>query len=377
MPYPRTYQVLIVCHAFWEGLSRLPALLHRAECQVHVFGPPGNYVARSRFTQRHHWCSADADTAVNELQTHLTNTDITYDWIVIGDDPLLYALEKRRSEGWVQALFPSRNMDDGIDFITSKTHFIQRCQEHDIRVPAFNVCHDQPSLAAAAQQLGWPLVIKEAQGFAGLTVSIANNRAELNNIRCDEGVIAQQFIEGRVGSAAAIYCHGQLIAWFSYYRARTWGELGPSAAVEFRYFPELEQILSKLGQLSGFHGMCGVDFIEQHATGEIVLLEQNFRPTLTMDLGRYVGVDFVAAIRLMLEQGQMPSADITVFQQNRDITDVVPLFPQDVFRALDARDKKGLCHWMLHPRWWREMNWHEPGLLIFNLRQIVKKWLQR
>ncbi|MFZ6774914.1 ATP-grasp domain-containing protein [Undibacterium sp. SXout7W] len=380
MAYPRTFQVLIVCHAFWEGLSRLPALLQKAGCGVHVFGPPGNYVGRSRFISHHHLCSSNADIAIAELQTHLSRADVVYDWIVIGDDPLLYALEKRRSEAWVQALFPSRQGHDGIDFITSKASFIQRCQEQGIRVPAFDICHDHHALTTAAQRLGWPLVVKEAQGYAGLTVSIAKSSADLSNIRCDDGVIAQQFIEGRVGSAAAIYRHGQLIAWFSYYRARTWGDLGPSAAVEFKYFPQLESMLRKLGQLSGFHGMCGIDFIEQQETGDIVLLEQNFRPTLTMDLGRYVDVDFVAAIQCMLARDQDAISSVSdaalLWQQSTTKKPVLPLFPQDVFRALDAGDMKGLFQWCIQPRWWREMNWHEPGLLLFNLRQIAKKCLK-
>ncbi len=52
---------------------------------------------------------------------------------------------------------------------------------------------------------------------------------------------------------------------------------------------------------------------------------------------------------------------------------VIPLFPQDVFRAIDAEDRRGLLKWCFYPLWWREMRWSEPFIMLLNLRHIIQK----
>ena len=364
-------RVLIVTYAHWEGLSRLPALLHKAGCEISVLGVPDNFPSYSCFVEHQFISPSDVDAVVADLNVHLQNQTEKYDWIVIGDDPLLYALEKRRNEAWLKTSFPTIAGAEGIDFITSKAVFIQRCKKAALSVPDFDLCSDRHELQAAGQRLGYPLVVKEAQGFAGLAVRIIEDEAALSGIHLQHQVIAQKFIQGRLASAAAIYRKGKPIAWFSYYRSRTWGDCGPSAAIEFKVFPSLEKILVQLGELSGFHGLCGVDFIEQETTGELVLLEQNFRPTLTMDLGSRVGVDFAKAIGILLRAGADSEAHPPM--QNDAAKRVVPLFPQDVFRAIDAGDRRGLLKWILYPLWWREMHWKEPFIMFLNLRHIILK----
>ena len=367
-------RVLIVCHAFWEGLSRLPYFLHQTGCEISVFGPPENYVSRSRFVRYCHYSSSQIDVAMNELQQHLSQVSKPYDFVLIGDDPVLYALERRREEAWVKEIFPSRAGMAGIDFITSKASFIQRCQQEKIAVPDFEICQDKVALLAAANRLAYPLVIKEAQGYAGLAVSIIADQQELELYPLDIPVIAQRYVSGRLGSAAVFYKNGQLLAWFSYYRARTWGALGPSAAIEFCYFPELQGILEKLGRLSGFHGACGVDFIHDVSSGGLVVLEQNFRPTLTVGLGQHAGVDSVAALASILGNVASFPAD---FHQDVTVSTLLPLFPQDVFRAIEDRDWRGLLAWCTHVTWWQEMNWREFKLCLFNWRQIIRRLFSR
>ncbi|MFZ6754428.1 ATP-grasp domain-containing protein [Undibacterium sp. Dicai25W] len=365
------YRVLIVTYAHWEGLSRLPALLHEAGCEISVLGVPDSFPTYSRFVKHQFISPNDVDAVVADLNVHLQGQKNKYDWIVIGDDPLLYALEKRRNEAWVKAIFPTIVGNRGIDFITSKSVFIQHCQKEQIVVPDFDLCSDFDELRAAGERLGYPIVLKDAQGFAGLAVHIVENEAALSKIHLQQQVIAQRFIYGRLASAAAIYREGKPIAWFSYYRSRTWGDLGPSAAIEFKVFPEIEKLLTQLGNLSGFNGLCGIDFIEQEETGQLVLLEQNFRPTLTMDLGRRVGVDFSKAIRILLNMDTSNGNHMPMQKEVRK--NIVPLFPQDVFRAIDAKDHRGLLKWLWYPLWWREMRWAEPFIMFLNLRHIILK----
>lgn len=365
------FQVLIVNTTIWEGLSRLPALLYRAGCEVSLIAPASSYVGRSGFVGTHLHAPEGADATLDFLQQHLANRARAYDWVVIGDDPLLYALGKRHDQPWAAALFPTCAAPDSVDFVLSKIVFIQQCRQAGVAVPDFQVCEDRVSLKHAGRRLGFPMVLKEAQGSAGSTVTVVANLMQLHSLKPAFPVLAQAFVPGKIGSASAVFNQGKLVCWFSYFRERTWGALGPSTAVRFQHLPPLDKMLSQLGALSGFHGLCGIDFIQHVQTGELVLLEQNFRPTLTMSLGRRVGVDVVLALYSLLS-GKVLHPPLI---QNPGDQSLVPLFPSDIFRALEYRDWRSLLRWVLTPRWWLEMSWRDPKLMVFNLCQIAQRVL--
>lgn len=302
------------------------------------------------------------------LQAHLAQHESIYAWIMIGDDPLMYALGKRRHETWAKALLPCAPDDRSIDFLVSKLDFLEQAANVGLPVPPFLVCSDVFALRAAADTLGYPLVVKEREGYGGKTVSIIEDSASLASLELNDAVIAQAFIPGTLGSASVYFDHGRLVGYFSYFRERTWGQKGASTAVVFHEFAELDAILGTLGRVSGFHGLCGIDFIQHAQTGQLVLLEQNFRPTLTALLGRRVGVNMSELIQKTLAG---IAFDCPV-KQSALTAASVPLFPMDVLRAIDERDLKGLIKWFVTPGWWPEMNWRDARLLRYNLKYILK-----
>lgn len=371
----KAYRVLIVNTAIWEGLSRLPYLLHRAGCHVSLMAPASSYVAHSGFVDQHFIAPSDPDATLDRLHQHLDTQATPYDWVIIGDDPLLYALGRRQHEAWVSRVFPAHFTPSSFAFVVSKIAFTTQCHAAGVVMPDFRICHDAHALTQAAEQLKFPLVLKSEQGFGGKAVFVIHDAQALATCPADYPLIAQAFIPGKTGSVAAIFSHGKLVCWFSYLRERTWGDLGPSAAVQFQYLPTLQPMLTQLGGLSGYHGLCGVDFIQHAQTGDIVLLEQNFRPTQTITLGKRVGVDFVSALRTLLAIDAKNHDDFAAYMgtQTAAIQTTVSLFPTDIFRAMDARDWTGLLRWLLKPSWWREMSWHDTKLLRFNLLQIVRR----
>ena len=379
------HNVLVVNTAVWEGLSRLPYLLHQAGCHVSLMAPESSYAARSGFVDHHFIAPSDPDAALDVLHHHLETQATPYDWVIMGDDPLLYALGRRQHEAWVSRVFPAHFTPNGLAFVVSKIAFITQCHAAGVAMPDFRVCHDTAALTQAAVQLKFPLVLKSEQGFAGNAVFVVPDAQALATCPAAYPLIAQAFVPGKTGSAAAIFNHGKLVCWFSYLRERTWGALGPSTAVKFQYMPELQPMLTKLGHLSGYHGLCGVDFIQHAQTGDIVLLEQNFRPTLTMNLGKRVGVDFASALHTLLTGGAKDHGDGAIdtgtqphppITQKETIQTTVPLFPTDVFRAIDDKDWAGLLRWLLKASWWRELSWHDIPLLRYNLKQIALRPLR-
>jgi hypothetical protein len=283
---------------------------------------------------------------------------------VIGDDPLLWELAKRRDQAWARALLPCSGSDDEINFIISKLAFMRGCATQGIPVPQSIICRSPDEVRAAASSIGFPLVLKQDQGYAGEGVQIIRSMQELEGLAMASEVLMQKFIIGQICSAAVLYRQGKLVGFFSYMRSRTWGALGASTAVRFRVFPELQKILEDLGRISNFDGQCGVDFMLERSTSKVLVLEQNFRPTLTMLLGKRVGADFSGILRTW---NAVPGQALT---QAPQIDSEVPFFPSDIVRAVSERDFKVLLRWLVDPFWMREMNWHDGKLLRHNCRYI-------
>lgn len=368
---PAAPRILILSHACWEGLSRLPAMLHAAGARVEVFGPAGNYPSLSRFATAKHTAPQAMESYLQALQEFLSRSAAP-DWIVIGDDTLWYALAERREQQWVQAIIQHAVPLSSLDFIVSKIVFSEKCQAAGIRMPAFKVCGNAAEAQQAATELGFPVVLKEAQGFAGLSVQILHTPESLAAADFSGPRIVQAFIWGKTLSACALYRHGELAGMFSYYRSRTWGSLGPSAAIRFKVFEGLTEMAQKLGQLSRFHGLCGLDLIESEEDGQWYLLEQNFRPTLTMDAGHLAGADLTGLLPL-LWSGNSQSENLPRLQ-NPACGQLEALFPQDFFRAIDERRRLQIAGWLLRPWRWR---WQEPGIMALNLRIAMRKLFNR
>jgi ATP-grasp domain len=331
---------------------------------VEAFASPKSFLAHSRFVRQLHAREANPSDFAEQLGEFVQRHGASYAKIIIGDDPLLWELAKRRGMPWARALLPCSGTDKEIDFIISKVDFIRDCMAHGIPVPPSIVCRSAEEVRAAALSIGFPLVLKHDQGYAGEGVQIIHSLQALEKVTLTSDLVIQKFIDGQICSAAVVYKQGRLVGYFSYMRSRTWGPLGASTAITYRVFPELQKILQDLGDISHFDGQCGIDFMLERTTSKVLILEQNFRPTLTMLLGKRVGVDFSAILRRWDEPPE-PS-----LLQDPAVYSEIPLFPADIVRAISERDGLVLLRWLLHPLWLKELNWHDRRLLGHNFRYI-------
>jgi predicted ATP-grasp superfamily ATP-dependent carboligase len=170
--------------------------------------------------------------------------------------------------------------------------------------------------AAAAQELGFPLVIKPVRGAGGAGVRLARNPAEwpaaLAAARAHdgEGIVLQRYIPGRAASvsllcdgrsAVALAVNAQHIALgrAAFYR-------GGETPVEHPLAARAAAVaLSACRALPGLRGYVGVDVVL--AEDEAVVIEVNPRLT-TSYLGVRAALDTnVAALALQACAGRLPS----------------------------------------------------------------------
>lgn len=302
-PGERPRSALIVWSDYREMGARLPDLFHQAGIAVDLLGAEHRVLTLSRHIRRSLHCEREAMPAV--LKSHLANPVNAYDWVILGDEATLYALIDDPTEDW-SSIFPVEYSGIKPRLITSKALFTNLCREQGIALPPSVVCSRAEELEAAAAGLGYPVMVKSDRGCAGNGVRKLQDAADLPQTlqHLSEGPwIVQKFIAGRVGSTQLLLDHGKPVCWFASLKHTVWPPpFGPSCVRELFSHPEMLTRLEQIGELTGFHGLCGVDWIvDEHNT--LYILELNARPTPCCHLGPFAGVDFSLALRQIAQGG--------------------------------------------------------------------------
>jgi carbamoylphosphate synthase large subunit len=305
-PFP----VLIAAASDMMGLARLPRLLHKAGCHVTLISPEDMLVARSRFVDKKISAPPGPDGVAGVLKDHLEAHVDGYVWTIIGDEPLLREISRRRNEEWVKGIFPVDPSGEGADIITSKTAFSVAASRVGLPVPPFHVSATLEEVEEAVEDLGLPVAMKESYGSGGIEVRIVSDRQGLagafDNLKIGVPLLVQAFVPGLVGSTEVLYDHGRPLCWNSTYTVETYPRgTGASCIREVTVPPAIERIVGDVGSLLGFHGLGGIDWIHDTKNGVLKVIEFNPRPTPGYHFGYVGGVDFSLAVRSMLEGKEM------------------------------------------------------------------------
>ncbi|HEX4937520.1 MAG TPA: hypothetical protein VFX11_02530, partial [Candidatus Kapabacteria bacterium] len=175
----------------------------------------------------------------------------------------------------------------------------------------------------------------------------------------------------------AIGQQGRLLAWLAFEKIRTWpGRFGPASMVRLCAPPQMQGMLEKMGQMSGFHGLGGADFMRDE-NGNLFALEQHGRPNGQFVLADQVGIDLPALLRTLILGSEHSGEVITSLQrvqppQIRD-THWLPLFPQEAERQLAQGQWRTLRRWLLHPRYRAMLPLDDPALLDAELRRLQQR----
>ena len=162
---------------------------------------------------------------------------------------------------------------------------------------------------SVAARLGYPIILKRSASFAGSGVSRIANAVELASRLSGKEThgpfLVQRFVNGRVGTTTMLLDHGRPIRWFSFYTLHHWPTpFSPCGGGELTNHPQIEQMMNVVAPLHGFHGICGIDWIQETATGRFYFVEFNPRVTPTAYRGTWAGTDFASALAEMAAGGK-------------------------------------------------------------------------
>lgn len=347
---------------------RMPSLLANAGCRVSVLAPEESAVLASRYVAKRMPVRGGVNAVVRRLR-ELLQSPLQFDWVILGDEDIVAAVARRRSEAWAAKCFPVAVDGDAVHTISRKTAFVQAAQRAGIPVPASRVCHGAEEAVAAAEDIGFPLLLKANFGASGMTVWRIADHAELLRIlprAAGQPFTVQALLRGEAGVTEMV-CDGSkpLAIVSSLMRGIDPAPFGPASARLYRQNPQAEAVAIQIAALTGFRGFCGFDWL-QTDDGTVHAIEFHARPTLGFHMAHRAGVDFAEAARRLLDQrayaGSSPDRAAEPITQAEARDALCLFFPKDFTRALRHRDVRGLLRW-LPGITANDLPWRDPGLL--------------
>jgi biotin carboxylase len=244
-----------------------------------------------------------------------------------------------------------------------------------IAVPQQRPLPDALSIHAAAQALGWPLVIRGCQGTGSSQVCIAPSATDAltawHRMAAQSAgePFAQAFVPGQIVMLSGLARGGVIQRAISSVPAERWpGPTSPSTVLLTVSSAGLEALAAHLLAALHYDGLFSLECM-QRADGGYTFIELNPRGWGSMACARRFGIDFAGDFAAAVAGKPVrPAANPFAYEPGVRL----PLFP----RYLAARiSDHGFADALRNPRlWWyglRPAPWRQPRLLLTLARQFV------
>lgn len=345
-----SFRVLCATSTSWLAPAEVPRLFHRAGARVTLLGPPDAWPLRGSFVDAWVPARGGARAVAAVLAAHLRH--VSYDWIVLADDPLLAAVSARAHEPWARAALPVAPDAVRRDLLGSKVGFVRAAAALGLPIPPSRVCSGIEEARAAMRAWDGPAVLKQdgpSGGEGCHAVATAGALGALPRALFDQPVVVQAMVPGQTVAIEAIYDRGRLRHAITSTLLRAWpAPFGASAIRRFTDDAGLVALGEDIGARVAPHGFANITAVREPG-GCLHLIELDLRPNALFHLGQALGVDVAPTLRAILESAPPGPPRRLAAGVNID----VPVYPTDLLRCLDQRDWRGLGAWAFnhHDRW--------------------------
>lgn len=367
-PAPR---VLLVGLGLGSVAADTPRLFRAAGCRVSSYCPARSWLLKGRQLDSWHEAPERADRFAEGLESLLRREQ--YDWVVPTDDDALRALADHASPEVATVALPVIDASDR-EAIGGKAALSDRLHRGGVPTPEFAVYESDPQAIAAAERIGFPVLLKVDRSGGGRGVrrceSAAEMAATLRSLSPEQKqrLVVQRYVPGDIVAVEALYRRGAPIAAAraKVLRNATPDEFGVSAVREYEPCPSIDGAVTRIGEALGIDGFASLTFMRDAATGEHLAIEADLRPHTWFWLSRFAGVDFAEAVKRRLAGGDplppQPARRVEVRHWGRDFG-----------RALAELDFRNLAAWAGNVGGrWRFVPGDEPRLLGSWAAEIAK-----
>jgi biotin carboxylase len=225
----------------------------------------------------------------------------------IHEQGFLFARARQRLEKHAGLALPSF---ESYRSVHSKAGFSRLLDQLQLPQPATAIVKSAAELRDAIR---FPCLVKTSVGTASRGIWFVRDGRDLEDALQDltardafaDEVLVQDFIEGPIEKAQAVFCRGELLG-FHAYRQIGAGAGGGEAIKQSVRRPDMRRHLAAIGAKLGWHGALSVDYILSDDGGTPRLIDCN--PRLVEPMSAYLaGVDLVGLL-LRISQGETPAA---------------------------------------------------------------------
>ena len=275
----------------------LPQMLSRAGFSVDVI-TSSSFMRRAKFV-RHCDIVPLSRSLIPTIRRRMGNS---YNWIIVTEDGTLSEiLESDLSVEEKRKLLPVQG-EEHFAHLYSKIGLSRAFKTHGVNTPPFLVIHNREEALLAANQLGYPILLKRDASGGGNGVFPCNSPSDINALSEStfaKPLLAQKKISGFELDLSALYLEGELVH-FSYAKVeKTVKNFGPSTLRTYRPLREVDREifyeLKQIGRALGANGFTNIACI-QSDRGRFYF-ETDMRPNAWVEVPRYFGEDPANQIR--------------------------------------------------------------------------------
>ncbi|HEX5234116.1 MAG TPA: ATP-grasp domain-containing protein [Silvibacterium sp.] len=337
-------RILLVTTRRWFSAARLAMAFSAAGCRVEIACPANHPVMLIRDIAARHPFGALAP--LRSLHSAIGRS--LPDLIVPTDDVALGYLHRLHEQApsidestssFVRLLL-SRSMGepDSFSIVSSRTKFLAAAQAEGIEALPTEEIPDLQALSRWFATNSLPAVLKADGTSGGEGVKIVRTEEQgrrawrklhapvglahvIKKTCCERdphhivpwvrrrrrAVSIQPFVHGDDSNVAVACWKGELLGTISLDVLRAWRPKGPASLVELSQNDEMIAAARTLVRRLRLSGLCGFDFITDHATGRTRLIEINARATQTCHLPHGIPRDLIGSLVSALAGRSLPA----------------------------------------------------------------------
>jgi hypothetical protein len=330
--------VLLVFNKSTSSFTAYPWMLARGgRFHVDVLARRNHPVGLSKWIRKHIPFDAE-DELLPRLRTQLETGD--YHTMLMIDESTRNLVLPHRRDPILAPYMPFPIGSPLNEACMQKTLFDAWCRSNGIPRPDSRIVKTSDEAALAAEEIGFPLILKGSSGNRGLAVFIVENQEDLKNQiethTSQTEWLVQEFVRGEVGSTSFVAREGKVYAACSSYKHISLrGGLGPSSIRRFVASPELERITGLVADAGKISGITGFDWMEAGTDSYRVIDPHLGRGTTSVVASDRDGVDIGEAFLSSLTGGEPQPPQ-------RGSGKIVWMMPQSISLAFDGWLLKGL-----------------------------------
>lgn len=334
---------------------------------VTLMAPQEQPLRVSRYVRRFIPIPENPQAAADVLVAHL-NAGSNYSGVILAQEPVAQVVMARAPHpDWLDWLKPETACA-----MSSKTAFAEWAARRGIRMPESVVCRSLDEARRFVESFGRSLMkINGTAGGIGVREVASGKQLEsawreLHQPGC---FLMQRYIAGPVGMAELILRRGHRLAWWTTQKTLTFSRLGPSCARRLCIPDGMDELTAAVADATGFHGLCGFDWILCQETGRPYLIEFHPRATSGLETGMLAGIDIVRALADLIADRAEETQHPLIRRNDRNFC----YFPWHPAVAVSTGQWNELRHWLPGSGSisWRNVRWDDPlPLLLHGFQRI-------